>query len=95
MSSTYYDAPPHHIFDELKVAAIETWNEVAHDHRYAEEKIEHVNQMANISDNFMTIFAMFDHGNQRICGEKLSPACKMAINERLISGGSEYAMLEM
>ena len=84
----YYEAPSDEIFTEVKVQAIMLWRSYDDTHGYATEKISRVNELDNIKDNFMTIFAMFDDKNQRLLANVLSPEAKEAIRSRLIAGGA-------
>ena len=93
MTRLYYTAPSDEAFEDMKSCALETWREVAEHPSYLEEKVSYVSEIRNIGDNFMTIFAMFDDGNQRICGAKLKQETKDELNKRLIDGGSEYAII--
>lgn len=97
MSKLYYTPPSDKVFNELKSQAIFLWKEIDTDndaYGYATEKINSFKDIKNIGDNFMSIFAMFDMGNQRKLGLILSEECKLAINERLIDGGSpEYLLI--
>lgn len=90
MTKLYYQALSDEIFNDMKKCAIETWTEVAHDPFYLKGKVEYVGRLTNVGDNFMTIFAMFDIHNQRICGAKLTRETRLALNERLIDGGNDY-----
>ena len=89
----YYTAPSDECFEDLKQKSIELWKSKHAHPSYEKEKVDYIEKMQNISDNFMTLFAMFDHNNQRKVGETISQATKDALNERLIDGGSEYAIL--
>lgn len=97
MSKLYYTPPSDNIFNELKAQAIFLWKEIDSDndkYGYATEKINSFKDIKNIGDNFMYIFAMFDINNQKKLGLIISEECKLAINERLIDGGSlEYLLI--
>ena len=64
----YYQAPSDEIFNDMKQAAITVWKEVAHHPSYLKEKLDRIDRMQNISDNFMTILAMFDSNNMQRVG---------------------------
>lgn len=95
MSKTnlYYTAPSDEYFEDLKKNCIALWSTMGDEPSYAEEKINRIKEIKNIQDNFMYMFAMFDHQNQRKVAQKLHPKTIQAINERLVDGGSEYALL--
>ena len=93
MTRLYYTAPSDEVFEDLKQKSIEVWKSKNAHPSYENEKVGYIEKIHNIGDNFMTIFAMFDHNNQRKVGEIISQATKNALNERLIDGGSEYAIL--
>lgn len=94
MSKLYYTEPTDQLFNELKAQAMFMWKMIDTDndkYGYATEKINLIKHIPNISDNFMSIFAMFDINNQRRLAMILSEECKKAINDRLIDGGAtEY-----
>jgi len=87
----YYTAPSDKLFNEIKEAAMELWKEVDTDndkYGYATEKINRIKDIANVSDNFMFIVAMFDVGNQAKLANKLSEETKKEVRIRMIDGGS-------
>jgi hypothetical protein len=93
----YYTAPSDEIFNELKTAAMELWKEVDTDndkYGYATEKINRIKDVANVSDNFMFMVAMFDVGNQALLASKLSSEARNEVRIRMVDGGSspEYIM---
>ena len=53
------------LFEELKSNAIKIWQSYDDKYGYATKKIETVNRIENISDNYGTIIGMFDVHNQR------------------------------
>lgn len=69
----FYIAPPDEIFHEMQRLACEIWNTYDDTHGYATEKIEYVCGLKNIDSNFMTIYWMFDIGNQRKVRSNASP----------------------
>jgi len=86
----YYTPPSDEQFNELKEKAIMLWKIVDRDndkYGYATEKISRIKDIPNVSDNFMYMVAMFDSVNQTALGMSLSLETKMALRERLISGG--------
>lgn len=90
MSQLYYTPPTDDHFEELKREALALWTDITEDSHpsYREEKIGRIENITNISDNFMYILAMFDQGNQRKIISKLSEDTKQAIRERMIDGGN-------
>lgn len=94
MSQLYYTAPNDEQFNELKQKAMELWveryPETTSPH-YAREKVSKIEDIANVSDNFMYIVAMFDQDNQALLAEKLSTETRQSIKDRMINGGQpEY-----
>ncbi len=83
----YYTAPRDQIFNEVKNACIETWKEVGSHPLYIKEKVDYVSQVNNISDNVMTIVALFDENNMQILAEKLGDEARQAIRARMVDGG--------
>lgn len=94
MSRLYYTPPSDKCFDELKEQAIALWSTMGDEPSYSAEKIGRIKDLWNVGDNFMYILAMFDTGNQRKVGAKLSEKTRKAINDRLTDGGNpEYLLL--
>lgn len=89
MSKLYYIAPTNTEFEELKAKAIELWLTYDNEYGYATSKIGKIKDIKNIKDNFMFIFAMFDHNNQLKLVRQLSKETKQALKERLIDGGMD------
>lgn len=87
MNKLYYTAPSDEIFEEVKEKAIKIWTMIGDHPNYIEEKVERIKSLENIRDNFMTIFAMFDEGNQKLLSGLLSEEARIEIKDRLISGG--------
>ena len=89
----YYTAPTDELFEELKKEALNIWTNLPDAHpSYVEEKVSRIQNIKNISDNFMYIVAMFDDSNQRKLASVLSEACREAVRVRLVDGGqpSQY-----
>lgn len=84
----YYTAPSNEAFEELRKAAIEVWQQYDNEYGYVDEKTAAIVNIRNVSDNFMYMVAMFDINNQRKLAEKLSPATRLAVRERMIDGGN-------
>lgn len=60
----YYIAPAQQIFDDIKQAAIQIWNQYDDTHGYRTEKLSRITDLQNISDNAWYMVAMFDTPNQ-------------------------------
>lgn len=84
----YYTAPSQEIFDEVKEEALNIWNTYDNTYGYASEKMNRVNSITNISDNVMTIIAMFDSSNQAKLASKLTPEARKAVADRIKDGGT-------
>jgi hypothetical protein len=52
------------IFNEIKSAAIEIWQGYDDTYGYASEKIQRVNAINNVGDEWIEIVGMFDHDNR-------------------------------
>ena len=83
----YYTPPPDGIFNELKVAAIMLWGTYDNEFGYVDKKVGRIEEMENVKDDFMAIVAMFDIVNQAKLAQLLSDETRLAVRERLISGG--------
>jgi len=59
----YYTAPPDHVFEEIRQAAIKIWQEYDDTYGYATGKIETIRNIGNVQDNAWFIVAMFDARN--------------------------------
>lgn len=91
MSELYYTPPTDTQFVELKEKAIELWKAVDKDNDrfgYASEKINRIKDLANISDNFMMMVAMFDMGNQLSLAGSLTKETRQAVADRMSAGGT-------
>jgi hypothetical protein len=84
----YYKAPSQKIFDEVKAKSIEIWKTYSDEFGYQSEKVNRIKDLENISDNVLTMVAMFDHFNQAILSKKLSPEARKALADRLTAGGN-------
>lgn len=87
MTMLYYTPPEDSQFDELKEKAIEVWNTYDNQFGYVDEKVNAIEKIPNVQDNFTYIVAMFDMKNQRKLADKLSDETKLAVRERIIAGG--------
>lgn len=85
MQELYYAAPPNEQFNEMKKLAIDIWATYDDTYGYATEKISRIKDLANVLDNFMYIFAMFDPINQRKLKANASKELLDEIAKRLVS----------
>lgn len=69
------------LFNELKDAAIKVWRGYDDTHGYATEKIDRVNSIKNIQDNYGGIIGMFDYKNQRKLYDYVSDDSKKLIDD--------------
>lgn len=90
MSKRYYQTPPQALFDEVKRESIKIWKTYDNTHGYASEKIQQVESIENISDNIMSIIAMFDSQNIQKLAQALSKETKGDIVKRLLSVNNAY-----
>lgn len=51
-------------FEELRAEAIKIWRTYDDTYGYASKKIDYINSLGNIKDNYGTIIGMFDRDNQ-------------------------------
>ncbi len=87
MSELYYTAPPDEQFEELRAKAIEIWKGYENGTSYSIDKIGRIKDIANVSDNFMYMVAMFDQDNMAKLARMLSPETRLAVYDRMKSGG--------
>jgi len=76
----YYKTPPQEIYEDIKKCSIE----IRETYWYASEKIARVNSMDNISDNALTMVAMFDIHNQRKLLDKLQGPATLYVGHHLL-----------
>lgn len=96
MSKLYYTAPSDQAFKEMKQAATRVWLGYDDEFGYATEKVDRIKDIENIRDNFMYMLAMFDQDNQRKVIADISDVTKIAVKERMVSGGAlESEMIRM
>lgn len=69
------------LFDELQTKAVEIWQTYDDTHGYASEKIERVNSIRNVQDNYGVFIGMFDHVNQRKLYDSVSDEAKALIDD--------------
>lgn len=86
-SLLYYTAPSDEVFNEVKREAIKVWEGLDSHPSYLEEKLLRIRDLQNIDDNVMYIVAMFDHHNQSHLARQLSIDSRLALRERMESGG--------
>lgn len=67
-------------FDELKEAAIKVWKGYDNSFGYVDEKLERIEPITNIRDNFGTLIGMFDVNNQMKMYDMVSQEGKEAID---------------
>lgn len=91
----YYTLPSDAGFENMKAAAILIWKQYDDQYGYATEKISRIENMKNIGDNFMYIFAMFDMDNQRILVDRIHPLTRVELRDRLLDGGNSQMFLTM
>jgi len=90
MSNLYYTPPSQEIFDEVKNKAMELWKAIDTDndkYGYTTEKINRIKDLENVSDNFMSIIAMFSLNNQILLAHCLSRKECKEIRKRMIDSG--------
>ena len=80
----YYLPPEEILFEEMKSIAITIWRDL-NDPYDSPDKIRDIQNMKNIGDNFMTILAMFDEGNQWLLMKYASEELQQAIRDRIVS----------
>lgn len=68
------------LFNELKNAAIEVWQDYDNSYGYVDEKIAMM-QFKNVGDNYGTIIGMFDVHNQRKLYDRVSNEAKELIDD--------------
>lgn len=69
------------LFNEIKDNAIEIWQTYDDTYGYATEKIQRVQSITNVQDNYGGIIGMFDHVNQRKLYELVSPEAQALIDD--------------
>lgn len=79
------------LFEELKEAAINIWNGYDDTCGYATKKIDYLNNLNNVGDNYGTIIGMFDVRNQRKLYDTVGDDGKIFINSWV--GGLERVEL--
>jgi len=94
MADLYYQAPTENIFQEVLKGSIEIWKTYDNEFGYADEKIDAIKNLINISDNVMYIIAMFDPSNQHKLFKKLSDESKKEIYKRMVAGGTPIYLID-
>ena len=56
--------PTQEIFEDIKQAAVEVWNNYDDTYGYRTEKLDRINEIKNYADNWYTFIGMFDANNQ-------------------------------
>lgn len=90
----YYEAPPDAAFEDMRKAAMEIWNTMGNAGGYRDEKIARIKNIANVQDNFMYIFAMFDINNQRRVVSLLDTNTIEEIRTRMEAGGNPKHLID-
>lgn len=95
LNTIYYTPPKQEIFDEIKMLARLIWIEQFDDtYGYVAEKLNRIEKMENIQDNFMQMINMFDPFRIRILMKMASKKSMMAFYDRMIDGGTTPQDLE-
>ena len=94
MARLYYIAPSDKLFDEMKFRAISIWRKCNNEGGYVDDKLKRID-IENVSDNFMYILAMFDKTNQRTLLSQASKELRVAVRERMVSGGAREEEMVM
>jgi len=79
----YYTPPSDEIFEEVRQKAMEQWRDTVSHPKYIQEKIDRIEHIKNIGDNFMYIVMMFDMHHQWRLAQRLSEEANRAISDRL------------
>lgn len=61
----YYTAPSDDMFNEIKREATKIWETYDDTYGYVSDKLETVNRLQNVRDNYMFMVSMFDWTNQQ------------------------------
>ena len=56
----YYTAPTDEVFNDVKAGCMSLWRTCDDSHGYATEKVNRIKDITNISDNCLSMVAMFD-----------------------------------
>ncbi len=79
----YYTAPSDDVFEDIKANAIKIWQTYDDTYGYASEKIDRIKDIANVSDNYMYMVAMFDETNQAKLMQAVQPETAARIREAM------------
>jgi hypothetical protein len=79
----YYDTPSDEIFNDIKQKAKSIWLTYDDTHGYATEKIDQIETITNVKDNWGFIVGMFDWQNQQKLLTILTPEAKALVKEYL------------
>lgn len=77
----YYTAPSDEVFNEIKEKSIEIWQTYDDTYGYASEKIDRVESITNVKDNWGTIVGMFDSTNQQKLLARLSTEAREKVEK--------------
>ena len=72
----------------MRRVCIEVWRWYDDTYGYSSGKISRIEDIQNVHDNFMYMFAMFDHVNQTKVVLKLKQETKEELRLRMIDGGN-------
>lgn len=79
----YYIEPSDAIFTHLRTTIIDhVWKKYNDTYGYASGKIDYINSLDNLSDNFMTMWGMLDVFNQQRVLNKINFRTYKAIKDR-------------
>ena len=77
----YYTAPNDEVFNEIKEKSIEIWQTYDDTYGYASEKIDRVESITNVKDNWGVIVGMFDNINKQKLLAKLSQEAREKVEK--------------
>lgn len=86
--SKYDEAPPEDVFNEIKEKCIEYWKENFNDENgYVTAKINRINKIKNVDNDFLFMVNMFDTQNEKFCIQGMNPKARAWIRATKISLG--------
>jgi len=84
----YYQPPADEVFNEVKEKVRAIFYEISDFQSYRDEKDRILDNLKNVSDNFMYMLTMLDEANQRKLFNSVSVNAKEEIIKRLESVGA-------
>lgn len=93
MPNLYYKAPPQEAFEDMRRECVFQWGTHDNTYGYVDEKLSRIQDILNVGDNFMYMFAMFDMNGQRDVVSRLDEETKKEVRERLRAGGNDEYFL--